>query len=262
MFTCNLISLFKQITACATPFFLMAHKTFDTFRYRTMALQGNEPEILWWTAVIGHTFRFDFPIFIHEMPQKLRNSSVNNDKDSSGRCDDFNAGTLWRHQMETFSALLVLDAGNSPVTGEFPAQRPVSRRFDVFFDLRLNKRLKKQSRGWWYATPWCLLWRHCNGTPVPQWHTCRQNHNKLAPISWIWNEWKWLGYIIMLKFMFFIACVCKLIMRTHMFWSFAISLNIYIYIYTYIYICLAKDLFPVANNKCLQNIFLLVLLVQ
>ena len=39
--------------------------------------------------------------------------------------------------------------GNSPVTGEFPAQRPVTRSFDVFFDLRLNKRLSKQRWGWW-----------------------------------------------------------------------------------------------------------------
>ena len=36
----------------------------------------------------------------------------------------------WRHQMETFSALLALYAGNSPVTDEFPAQRPVTRSFD------------------------------------------------------------------------------------------------------------------------------------
>ena len=43
--------------------------------------------------------------------------------------------------METFSALLAICAGNSPVTGELPAQRPVTRSFDVFFDLRLNKRL-------------------------------------------------------------------------------------------------------------------------
>ena len=40
--------------------------------------------------------------------------------------------------METFSALLAICAGNSPVSGEFPAQRPVTRSFDVFFDLRLN----------------------------------------------------------------------------------------------------------------------------
>ena len=68
----------------------------------------------------------------------------------------------WRHQMETFSALLALCAGNSPVSGEFPAQRPVTRSFDVFFDLRLNKRLSKQSRGWWFETLSRPLWRHYN----------------------------------------------------------------------------------------------------
>ena len=53
----------------------------------------------------------------------------------------------WRHQMETFSTLLAICAGNSPVPGEFPTQRPVTRSFDVFLDLRLNKRLSKQSWG-------------------------------------------------------------------------------------------------------------------
>ena len=48
--------------------------------------------------------------------------------------------------MEIFSTLLALCAGNSPVTGEFPWQKPVTRSFDVFFDLRLNKRSSKQSR--------------------------------------------------------------------------------------------------------------------
>ena len=47
--------------------------------------------------------------------------------------------------METFYALLAFCVGNSPVTDEFPSQRPVTRSFDVFFDLRLNKRLSKQS---------------------------------------------------------------------------------------------------------------------
>ena len=60
--------------------------------------------------------------------------------------------TWWRHQMETFSALLAICAGNSPVPGEFPTQRPVTRSFDVFFDLRLNKRLSKQWWGWWLET--------------------------------------------------------------------------------------------------------------
>ena len=41
----------------------------------------------------------------------------------------------WRHQMETFSALLTLRAANSPVTCEFPSQRPVMRSFDVFFEV-------------------------------------------------------------------------------------------------------------------------------
>ena len=54
--------------------------------------------------------------------------------------------------MEAFSALLAICAGNSPVTGEFPAQRPVTRSFDVFFDLRLNKWLSKQSWGWWFES--------------------------------------------------------------------------------------------------------------
>ena len=44
--------------------------------------------------------------------------------------------------METLSALLALCAGNSPVTGEFPAQKPVTPRFDVFFDLRLKKKVE------------------------------------------------------------------------------------------------------------------------
>ena len=49
--------------------------------------------------------------------------------------------------METFSVLLAICVGNSPVTGEFPSQRPVTRGFDVFFDLRLKKWLSKQSPG-------------------------------------------------------------------------------------------------------------------
>ena len=45
-------------------------------------------------------------------------------------------------------------------TGEFPAQRPVTRSFDIFFDLRLNKWLSKQSWGWYFAMPLRPLWRH------------------------------------------------------------------------------------------------------
>ena len=74
-------------------------------------------------------------------------------------------------QMETFSALLALCEGNPPVTVEFPSQRPVMRRFDVFFDLRLNKQLSKQSRRLWFEAPSRSVWRHCiaNNIDICQW---------------------------------------------------------------------------------------------
>ena len=76
-----------------------------------------------------------------------------------------NAVSWWLHQMETFATTLAICAGNSPVPGEFPVQRPVTRSFDVFFDLCLNKRLNKLSWGWWFETPSCPLWRHRNMLP-------------------------------------------------------------------------------------------------
>ena len=48
-------------------------------------------------------------------------------------------------------------------TGQFPTQRPMTQNFDVFFDMRLNKRWSKQSWGRWFDTPSRPLWRHCNG---------------------------------------------------------------------------------------------------
>ena len=73
--------------------------------------------------------------------------------------------------METFSALLTLCEGNPRVTGGFPSQRPASQRpvtrsFNVFFDVHLNKQLSKQSRCWWFETPWRSLWRHCNDSAL------------------------------------------------------------------------------------------------
>ena len=55
-------------------------------------------------------------------------------------------------------ALLDLCTGNSSVNGDFPSQRPVTRSFDVFFGLRPNKRLSKQSRRWWFETPLSPSW--------------------------------------------------------------------------------------------------------
>ena len=81
----------------------------------------------------------------------------------------------WRNQMETFSALLAICTGNSPVTGEFRAQRPVTRSFDVFFDLPLNKRLSNHSWGWWSETLSGPLWRHSNAiASLTPWSDYRQ----------------------------------------------------------------------------------------
>ena len=85
--------------------------------------------------------------------------------------------------METFSALLALCSGNSSVTGEFPTQRPVTRSFDILFDLHLHKRMSKQSWGWWFETPSCPLWRHGNVNlrTSQEWiaktfHKCEKRH--------------------------------------------------------------------------------------
>ena len=98
-------------------------------------------------------------------------------------------GALWRHPMETFSALLAICAGNSPVPGEFPSQRPVARSFDVFVDLRLNKRFSKQSRRWWFEKASHSLWRHCNATAeclrqFPRLPRLRPSQDKLMEAYW------------------------------------------------------------------------------
>ena len=50
--------------------------------------------------------------------------------------------------------------------GEFPTQRPVTRSFDVIFDLSPNKRLSKQPWSWWFETSSWSLWRQCNGWAI------------------------------------------------------------------------------------------------
>ena len=92
--------------------------------------------------------------------------------------------------METFSALLAICAENSPVTGEFPTQRPVTRSFDVYFDLRLIERLSKQSWGWWFETLSSPLWRHRNVN-------CNYNriiggHCVITQVTVRWQCWAWM----------------------------------------------------------------------
>ena len=97
----------------------------------------------------------------HEM-NSLYEGDYNSTPENRCQMNTFWTTSWWRHQMETFSVLLAICAENSPVPGEFPAQRPVTRSFDVFFDLHPNKRLSKEWWGWWFETPSCPLWRHRN----------------------------------------------------------------------------------------------------
>ena len=88
-------------------------------------------------------------------------------------------GATWRrYQTETFSTLRAICAGNSPVPAEFPTQRPVTQSFYVFFDLHPNKRLSKQWWGWWFETPSCPLWRHCNA------YKCN-----ITPVDFAWTSY-------------------------------------------------------------------------
>ena len=73
--------------------------------------------------------------------------------------------TWWRHQMETFSALLAYCAGNSPVTGEFPSQRPKTPSFDVLFDLHLNQQLRNTETPV-ISDATALIMTSCNNTHI------------------------------------------------------------------------------------------------
>ena len=103
----------------------------------------------WNARFIGRPIRITYSIIIEIM--ESRRLEMHTQKLFIA---DYNRYLTWcRHQMETFSALLGDCAGNSPVAGDFPAQRPVTRSFDIIFGLRLNKRLSKLWWGWWFETP-------------------------------------------------------------------------------------------------------------
>ena len=99
----------------------------------------------------------------------------------------------WRHQMETFSALLAICAGNSPVIGEFPSQRPVTRSFDVsLICARINGWVNNREAG--------DLRRHGVHYDV----IVMREHK-----SWTWRQipistyWKYIHYRYMTRFILF-----------------------------------------------------------
>ena len=88
--------------------------------------------------------------------------------------------------------------------GEFPTQRPVTRSFDVFFDMLPNKRFSQQSWGWWFETPSLSLWRHRNDSAPMEY----------APVLFvlfatvIFTHWVWskMTAILQITFKLFVRC--------------------------------------------------------
>ena len=92
------------------------------------------------------------------------------------------------HMMTSSNGNIFRVTGHSPVPGEFPAQRPVTRNFDVFLDLCLNKRLSKHSWGWRFETLSRPLWHHCNdiwlnATPTLKNHANPHSHGCYEPMD-------------------------------------------------------------------------------
>ena len=108
----------------------------------------------------------------------------------------FRLGKLawWRHQMEKNRHYWPFVWGDSSITKEFPVQRPVTRSFGVFFDLRLNKWLSKRSWGWWFEMPSRSLWRHYNEIWILSWVALFITNGDLSIIWWMPKCCLWLTY--------------------------------------------------------------------
>ena len=89
----------------------------------------------------------------------------------SGWTDMTACAVPYETNIDFIYAMMTSSNGNifrvtGPLCGEFTGHPWITRTkasFDVFFHLRLNKRLSKQSWGWWFETPSRPLWRHCTG---------------------------------------------------------------------------------------------------
>ena len=131
---------------------------------------------MWFKEYNRYIYKIEYSLKL-ESPQNA-NFDVTS---GAGDCRNRNLQVSWNMCMMTSSNGKIFRvtgfcAGNSPVTGELPTQRPVTQSFDVFFDLRLNGRWSKQTWGWWFETPSYPLWRHCNGYDLQLRNTLTQKH--------------------------------------------------------------------------------------
>ena len=134
-----------------------------------------------WCMVVSWTYGAGYSVVYHARVDTLENSELIKYRlishmngstfasplpDGTAWCPLLSPPTdaWWRHQMETFFALLTLCEWNPPVTSGFPSQRQLTRGLDV--DLRQNKRLSKQSRRWWFETTSRSFLRHGNVCPI------------------------------------------------------------------------------------------------
>ena len=96
--------------------------------------------------------------------------------------------------METFSALLAICVGNSRWIPHTKASDAELWCF-LWSDLRLNKRLSKQSWGWRFETPSCLLWPYVTVMKYMYKLRFRKPNNHLCPRLCIRGEsvgsWCW-----------------------------------------------------------------------
>ena len=97
-----------------------------------------------------------------------------------------------------YAIYMMMSSNGNIFRWPFVRNSPVTLRFDVFLDLRLNKRLSKQPWGWWFETPSRTLWRHRNGhlyirssiQPGCRWKLALASWNRLISLKCV-SPWKW-----------------------------------------------------------------------
>ena len=137
------------------------HATLCTFAYRTTL----------WSLFCIDDLVFHYSVLVRYPLQDIYNVSIIYKKNPlshrhltkwpSVKINNFHDYVIkWKHFPRHWPFVRGIHQFTSP--GEFPAKRPVTRSFDVFFDLRMNKRLSKQSRSGWFETQSRSFWRQCN----------------------------------------------------------------------------------------------------
>ena len=105
--------------------------------------------------VVQHSYIAFHPAFLYQ----LRIGWWYQVRQKKGKTGSFNMMTSSNGNIFRVTVPL---CGEFTGPGDFPTQRPVTRSFDIFFDLRMNKRLSKQPWGWWFEMASWSLWRQCN----------------------------------------------------------------------------------------------------